>query len=170
MTEKGRCIAPRRWIRLLLQVKKVTDNRAFGSRTTRTCQAEAIAPKDQGHEEDRQDHRAGTSRHRAGVADADRSAGRNSNARRSRTPTGAPLDGQPATGVAAPASTTRPVAPSVAHRPTAVATRRSMTRSVATPGGFDLAATAPRRSITRADATSAASRRNGNGRDGDDRP
>ena len=26
------------------QVKKVTDNRAFGSRTTRTCQAEAIAP------------------------------------------------------------------------------------------------------------------------------
>ena len=26
------------------QVKKVTDNRAFGGRTTRTCQAEAIAP------------------------------------------------------------------------------------------------------------------------------
>jgi hypothetical protein len=26
------------------QVKKVTDNRAFGSRTARTCQAEAIAP------------------------------------------------------------------------------------------------------------------------------
>ena len=26
------------------QVKKVTDNRAFGSRTTRTCQVEAIAP------------------------------------------------------------------------------------------------------------------------------
>ena len=26
------------------QVKKATDNRAFGSRTTRTCQAEAIAP------------------------------------------------------------------------------------------------------------------------------
>jgi hypothetical protein len=26
------------------QVKKVSDNRAFGGRTTRTCQAEAIAP------------------------------------------------------------------------------------------------------------------------------
>jgi hypothetical protein len=39
-------VTPEQIIDLALetQVKKVTDNRAFGSRTTRTCQAEAIAP------------------------------------------------------------------------------------------------------------------------------
>ena len=31
-------------VRLETQVKEVSDNRAFGSRTARTCQAEAIAP------------------------------------------------------------------------------------------------------------------------------